>query len=121
VAQKYGCVFLNTNSSSPTEAGARLPPHQVRVGRQRHQLRARHREERDQGERQELGAAHQRLRLGHQTSKATRTLAEANGAKIVDELMIPQNTRDFSAFLIKLQQLKPQVVRPRSAATTSRR
>jgi branched-chain amino acid transport system substrate-binding protein len=21
VAQKYGCIFLNTNSSSPTEAG----------------------------------------------------------------------------------------------------
>jgi branched-chain amino acid transport system substrate-binding protein len=47
---------------------------------------------------------------GHTTSKATRTLAEANGAKIVDELMVPQNTRDFSPFLIKLQQLKPQVV-----------
>ena len=43
-----------------------LPPRQVRLGRQRHQLRARDRQERDQGERQELGAAHQRLRLGPQ-------------------------------------------------------
>jgi branched-chain amino acid transport system substrate-binding protein len=47
---------------------------------------------------------------GHNTSKATRTLAEANGARIVEEMMIPQNTRDFSAYLIKLQQMKPQVV-----------
>jgi branched-chain amino acid transport system substrate-binding protein len=47
---------------------------------------------------------------GHSTSKATRTLAEASGAKIVDELMIPQNTRDFSSYLIKLQQIKPDVV-----------
>jgi branched-chain amino acid transport system substrate-binding protein len=47
---------------------------------------------------------------GHNTSKATRALAEAHGAKVVDELMVPQNTRDFSAYLIKLQQMKPQVV-----------
>ena len=43
-----------------------LPPRQVRLGRQRHQLRPRDRQERDQGERQELGAADQRLRLGPQ-------------------------------------------------------
>jgi branched-chain amino acid transport system substrate-binding protein len=35
---------------------------------------------------------------------------EANGGKIVDELMVPQNTRDFSAYLLKLQQIKPNVV-----------
>src|SRR4029078_12175336 len=47
---------------------------------------------------------------GHNTSKATRTLVEANGGKIMDELMIPQNTRNFSSYLIKLQQIKPEVV-----------
>ena len=46
--------------------GQGLPPRQVRVGRQRHQLRAGHRQERDQGQRQGLGAADQRLRLGPQ-------------------------------------------------------
>ena len=46
--------------------GQGLPPRQVRLGRQRHQLRARDRQERDQGQRQELGAADQRLRLGPQ-------------------------------------------------------
>ena len=66
VAQKYGCIYLNTNSSSPTEAGQGLPPRQVRLGRQRHQLRAGDRQERDEGQRQELGAADQRLRVGPQ-------------------------------------------------------
>ena len=47
---------------------------------------------------------------GHNTSKATRTLVEANGGKIVDELLVPQNTRDFSSYLLKLQQIKPDVV-----------
>jgi branched-chain amino acid transport system substrate-binding protein len=47
---------------------------------------------------------------GHTTAKATRSLVDANGGKIVDELMIPQNTRDFASYLIKLQQLNPEVV-----------
>jgi len=47
---------------------------------------------------------------GHNTSKATRAIVETNGGKIVDELLIPQNTRDFSAYLLKLQQIKPNVV-----------
>ncbi len=46
--------------------GQGLPPRQVRLGRQRHQLRAGDRQERDGRERQELGAADQRLRLGPQ-------------------------------------------------------
>jgi len=47
---------------------------------------------------------------GHNTSKAMRTLVEANGGKIVDELLVPQNTRDFSSYLLKVQQIKPDVV-----------
>ena len=37
-------------------------------------------------------------------------MVEANGGKIVDELLVPQNTRDFSSYLLKLQQIKPNVV-----------
>ncbi len=44
--------------------GQGLPPRQVRLGWQRHQLRAGHRQERDGGQWQELGAAHERLRMG---------------------------------------------------------
>jgi branched-chain amino acid transport system substrate-binding protein len=47
---------------------------------------------------------------GHSTSKATRGIIEASGGRVVDELLVPQNTRDFSSYLLKLQQLKPQVV-----------
>jgi branched-chain amino acid transport system substrate-binding protein len=39
-----------------------------------------------------------------------RQIVEANGGRIVEELMVPQNTRDFSAYLLKVQQLKPNVV-----------
>ena len=46
--------------------GQGLPPRQVRLGRQRHQLRAGDRQERDGRQRQALGAADQRLRLGPQ-------------------------------------------------------
>ena len=55
VAQKYGTIFLNTNSSSPTEAGKDCHRDQVRLGRQRHQLLARDRQERDEGERAATG------------------------------------------------------------------
>jgi branched-chain amino acid transport system substrate-binding protein len=47
---------------------------------------------------------------GHNTSKATRSIIEANGGKVIEELMVPQNTRDFSAYLLKIQQLKPNAI-----------
>ena len=47
---------------------------------------------------------------GHNTAKAMRTIVEANGGKIVEELLVPQNTRDFSSYLLKIQQIKPAVV-----------
>ena len=47
---------------------------------------------------------------GHTTSKATKAQVEADGGKIVDELLVPQNTRDFTSYLLKMQQIKPDVV-----------
>src|SRR5678809_1505453 len=44
------------------------------------------------------------------TSKATRAIIEANGGKVVDELLVPENTRDFASYLLKIQQIKPDVV-----------
>ena len=37
-------------------------------------------------------------------------MVEANGGKIIDEMLVPQNTRDFSSYLLKVQQIKPDVV-----------
>ena len=64
VANKYGTIYFNTNSSAPSEAGRELLARQVRVGRQRHQLLQGRRAERGREDRQEVAAAHQRLRVG---------------------------------------------------------
>jgi branched-chain amino acid transport system substrate-binding protein len=110
VAQKYGTVFLNTNSSSPTEAGKDC--HRAKFVWD------------GNGTNFSLAIVKAAMKTsgrnwvlltndyvwGHNTSKATRAVVEANGGKIMDELMVPQNTRDFSAYLLKLQQMKPQVV-----------
>jgi hypothetical protein len=64
VAQKYGTVYLNTNSSSPTESGANWG--QIRLGRQRRQFRQGCGEERDRIDRKEMDAGHQRLCVGPQ-------------------------------------------------------
>jgi branched-chain amino acid transport system substrate-binding protein len=110
VAQKYGCIFLNTNSSSPTESGKDC--HRVKFVWD------------GNGTNFALAIVKNAIKVngkdwvlltndyvwGHNTSKATRTIVEANGGKIVEEMLVPQNTRDFSSFLLKLQQLKPNVV-----------
>src|SRR6185295_3988339 len=110
VAQKYGCIYFNTNSSSPTEAGKDC--HRVKFVWDGNGTNFAH------------AIVKNAIRVsgrnwvlltndyvwGRTTSKATRALAEANGGKIVDELMVPQNTRDFTSYLLKLQQLKPNVV-----------
>jgi branched-chain amino acid transport system substrate-binding protein len=110
VAQKYGCVYLNTNSSSPTEAGKDC--HRVKFVWDGNGTNFAHAIVKNA-----LKVNGNRWVLltndyvwGHNTSKATRTLVEANGGKIVDELLVPQNTRDFSSYLLKLQQIKPDVV-----------
>jgi branched-chain amino acid transport system substrate-binding protein len=110
VAQKYGCVFLNTNSSSPTEAGKDC--HRTKFVWDGNGSNFAH------------AIVKNAIKVngknwvlltndyvwGHNTSKATRAIVEANGGKIVEELLVPQNTRDFSSYLLKLQQVKPNVV-----------
>ena len=110
VAQKYGTVFFNTNSSSPTESGRDC--HRVKFVWDGNGTNFNH------------AIVKNAMRVngrnwvlltndyvwGHNTSKSTRALVEANGGKVVDELMVPQNTRDFSSFLLKIQQIKPNVV-----------
>jgi len=110
VAQKYGCVYFNTNSSSPTESGKDC--HRVKFVWDGNGTNFAHAIVKNA-----LKVNGGRWLLltndyvwGHNTSKAMRTLVEANGGKIVDELLVPQNTRDFSSYLLKIQQLKPDVV-----------
>ena len=110
VAQKYGCIYLNTNSSSPTESGKDC--HRTKFVWDGNGTNFAH------------AIVKNALKVngknwvlltndyvwGHNTAKAMRTLVEANGGRIVEEMMVPQNTRDFSAYLLKVQQLKPAVI-----------
>jgi len=110
VAQKYGCVFFNTNSSSPTEAGRDC--HRVKFvwdGNGTNFAHAIVKNAMRASGRNWLLLTNDYV-WGHSTSKATRQLVEANGGKIVDELMVPQNTRDFTSYLLKIQQIKPNVI-----------
>ena len=110
VAQKYGTVFLNTNSSSPTEAGKDC--HRVKFvwdGNGSNFSQATVKNAIKANGRNWVLLTNDYV-WGHNTSKATRTEVEGNGGKRIEELLVPQNTRDFSAYLLKLQQLKPDVV-----------
>lgn len=110
VAQKYGTIFFNTNSSSPTEAGKDC--HRTKFvwdGNGTNFSNAIVRNAIKASGRNWVLLTNDYV-WGHTTSKATRAIVEANGGKIVEELLVPQNTRDFSSYLLKLQQLKPHVV-----------
>jgi len=110
VAQKYGTVFLNTNSSSPTEAGKDC--HRTKFvwdGNGTNFSNAIVKNAINASGRNWVLLTNDYV-WGHNTSKATRAVVEANGGRIVEELLVPQNTRDFSAYLLKLQQIKPNVV-----------
>jgi branched-chain amino acid transport system substrate-binding protein len=110
VAQKYGCLFLNTNSSSPTESGKDC--HRVKFvwdGNGNNFAQATVRNAIKANGKDWVLLTNDYV-WGHSTSKATRAIVEANGGKVMDELLVPQNTRDFSSYLLKLQQLKPAVV-----------
>jgi len=110
VAQKYGTVYLNTNSSSPTESGKDC--HRVKFVWDGNGTNFSHAIVKNA-----MRASGKNWLLmtndyvwGHNTAKATRAAIEANGGKVVDELLVPQNTRDFAAYLLKVQQIKPDVV-----------
>jgi len=110
VAQKYGTIFMNTNSSSPTESGKDC--HRVKFvwdGNGSNFANAIVKNAMKSSGKNWVLLTNDYV-WGHNTAKATRSIIEGNGGKVVEELLVPQNTRDFSSYLLKLQQLKPNVV-----------
>ena len=110
VAQKYGTIYLNTNSSSPSESGEDC--HRVKFvwdGNGTNFAKAAVKNSIDN-----FGGKWMLLTndyvWGHNTAAATRKLADEYGAEIVDEILVPQGTRDFSSALLKIQQAGPDVV-----------
>jgi branched-chain amino acid transport system substrate-binding protein len=110
VAQKYGTVYFNTNSSSPTESGKDC--HRVKFvwdGNGTNFAHAIVKNAMAVNGRNWVLLTNDYV-WGHNTSKAMRGIIEANGGKVVEELLVPQNTRDFTSYLLKLQQIRPNVI-----------
>lgn len=110
VAQEHGVIYFNSNSSSPTESSTNC--HRTKFVWDGHGGNF--------AKATVLGAVESFgpnwLLLtndyvwGHETSARTRALAESLGVTIVDELLVPQGTRDFSSYLLTIQQQAPDVV-----------
>ena len=110
VAQKYGVVYLNTNSSSPTESGKNCRRVKfVWDGNGTNFAKAAVKNSIESFGSNWLLLTNDYV-WGHNTSKATRKLVMEYGGRIVDELLVPQGTRDFASYLLKVQQAKPDVV-----------
>jgi branched-chain amino acid transport system substrate-binding protein len=110
VAQKYGVVYLNTNSSSPTESGENC--HRTKFvwdGNGTNFAQAAVKSAMETYGDQWLLLTNDYV-WGHNTSAATRKLVDGFGGTIVDELMVPQGTRDFTSYLLTVQQAQPHVV-----------
>ena len=110
VAQRYGVIYLNTNSSSPTESGKNC--HRVKFvwdGNGTNFAKASIKNSIDAYGGKFLLLTNDYV-WGHDTAKATRTLLDQYGGEVMDEILVPQGTRDFSAALLKIQQAKPAVV-----------
>ena len=110
VAQKYGTIYLNTNSSSPSESGENC--HRVKFvwdGNGTNFAKAAVKNAIDSVGDKWLLLTNDYV-WGHETSAATRALVEEYGGEIMDEILVPQGTRDFSAALISIQQSGADVV-----------
>ena len=110
VCQKYGTVYFNTNSSSPTESGKNC--HRVKFvwdGSGANFARAA-----AAGAVKQFGKNWILLTndyvWGHNTSKATKEILESLGGTVMENILVPVGTRDYSSILLKLQQAKPEVV-----------
>jgi branched-chain amino acid transport system substrate-binding protein len=110
VAQKYGVIYLNTNSSSPSESGENC--HRVKFvwdGNGTNFAKAAVKNAIDAYGKNWILLTNDYV-WGHDTSAATQKLLEEYGGTVMEEILIPQGTRDFSAALLKIQQANPAVV-----------
>jgi branched-chain amino acid transport system substrate-binding protein len=110
VAQKNGVIYFNTNSSSPTESGKNC--HRVKFvwdGNGTNFAKAAVKNSIDRFGDQWTLLTNDYV-WGHNTAAATRSLLEEYGGTVVDEILVPQGTRDFSSALLKIQQAGPDVV-----------
>jgi len=110
VAQKYGAIYCDTNSSSPSESGSHC--HRVKFvwdGNGNNFGRAIVKNAiRSVGKDWTLLTSD--YEWGRQINQAVRKAAEGKGARITDELMVPESAADFSRYLQEIKMRKPDVV-----------
>src|SRR3546814_173958 len=102
VAQKYGCIYFNTNSSSPSESGKDC--HRVKFvwdgnGENFAKASARNAVQ-TFGKKWVL--IYNDYVWGQTTNQATRKIANAYGAEVIDEVAIPVGTRDWASVLLQI-------------------
>ena len=110
VAQRYGVIYLNTNSSSPSESGENC--HRVKFvwdGNGTNFAKAAVKNAVDAYGKKWLLLTND-YTWGHDTANATRKLMAEYGAEEVQEILVPQGTRDFAAAMLSIQQASPDVV-----------
>ncbi len=110
VAQKAGCIYFNTNSSSPTESGKDC--HRVKFVWDGNGANF----STTVVKGAMLGYGRDWVLItsdyswGHNTARGIRAIVENNGGRIVEELMVAQNAKDFQKQLLAIQKAKPNVV-----------
>jgi branched-chain amino acid transport system substrate-binding protein len=110
VAQKAGCIYFNTNSSSPTEAGQDCHRTKFVWDANGTNFAISVVKAAMTGFGKEWVLITSDYGWGHSTAKGLRTLVERNGGQVLDELVVPQNTTDFSAVLQRVRQINPRLV-----------
>ncbi len=110
VAQKAGCIYFNTNSSSPTEAGKDC--HRVKFVWDGNGTNFSTTVVKGAmlGYGQNWVLVTSDYSWGRNTAKGIRDLVERNGGRIVEELVVAQNTRDFAVTLAAIRGIGPNVV-----------
>jgi len=110
VAQQYGCIYFNTNSSSPTEAGRDC--HRTKFVWDGNGTNFSTSIVRGAmtGFGRDWALITSDYTWGQNTAKGIRAIVEGNGGRIMEEVLVPQNTRDFSAALKRIQEIKPGVI-----------
>jgi len=110
VADRHGVIYLNTNSSAPSEA-------RENCSRVKFVWDANGTNFAKAIVASAINMFGTRCLLltndyewGRETSTATQILVQANGGRIAGELLVPPNTRDFSPYLRKIRDIKPDVV-----------
>ena len=110
VAQKHGVIYLNTNSSAPSEAGQNC--HRTKFvwdGNGTNFAKATVKTVIEKFGKNWLLITND-YGWGHDTTATTKKLAEGAGATILDNILVPVGTRDFTAVLLKIQQSNADVI-----------